>query len=106
MYASMSCTLGYVKSVYVCVPCTQHGKPSHDWKQDSEGKPEGTTSKIVRSASKMTTKVTKMITKESGLIDDSTAEIIEGVADAVENQADAGHDASIADRVKMAGTQY
>ena len=29
---------------------------------------------------------------------------VEGVADAVENQADAGRDATLADRLKMAGT--
>lgn len=51
----------------------------------------------------MTTKVTKLIVKESGLVDEDTAAIIEGVADGIENQADAGRDASITDRLKMAG---
>lgn len=38
-----------------------------------------------------------------GIVDENTADIIEGVADAAENQAEAGRDATIADRLKMAG---
>ena len=45
----------------------------------------------------------KHIVRESGLVDDDVADIVEGVADAVENQADASRDASITDRIKMAG---
>ena len=36
-------------------------------------------------------------------IDENIVSIVEGVADAVENQADAGRDATLADRLKMAG---
>ena len=36
-------------------------------------------------------------------MDEDTANIVEGVADAVENQASADRDASLADRLKMAG---
>jgi len=36
-------------------------------------------------------------------VDEDTANIVEGVADAAENQASADRDASIADRLKMAG---
>ncbi len=39
----------------------------------------------------------------TGLVDEDTANIIEGVADAVENQADADRDASLTDRLKVAG---
>ena len=39
----------------------------------------------------------------SGLVDEDTANIVEGVAGAVENQASADRDASLADRLKMAG---
>lgn len=37
-------------------------------------------------------------------VDEDVVNIVEGVADAVENQADASRDATIADRLKMAGT--
>ena len=36
-------------------------------------------------------------------MDEDTVNIVGGVADAANNQAEAGTDASIADRVKMAG---
>lgn len=39
----------------------------------------------------------------TGLVDENTASIIEGAADAAENQASADRDASITDRLKMAG---
>lgn len=39
----------------------------------------------------------------AGLVDEDTANIIEGVADAAENQASADRDASLTDRLKMAG---
>ena len=41
-----------------------------------------------------------MIAKESGVVDE---DLIEGVAEAVENQADASRDASVLDRLQMAG---
>lgn len=36
-------------------------------------------------------------------VDENVVNIVEGVADAVENQADASRDATLADRLKMAG---
>ena len=51
---------------------------------------------------KLASKVTKLIVKNAG-VDEDTVKIVEGVSDAAENQAEAGTDASIADRVKMAG---
>ncbi len=45
----------------------------------------------------------KSVLKDYGLVDDDTAQLVGGVLDAVENQAEAGRDASIADRLKMAG---
>ena len=36
-------------------------------------------------------------------VDEDVVNVVEGVADAVENQADAGRDATLADRLKMAG---
>ncbi len=148
----------------------QDGQPTHDYSNDSEGKPEGKMSKAVRGGAKMASKVTKKFVKDSGeptswvphavrnllqevlctmmmsivnrlyrllilhltqyvfvsgvsnklyqqkahsilitsyhhlgLVDEDTANIIEGVADAAENQASADGDASLADRLKMAG---
>lgn len=79
------------------------GKPSEQWRDDPEGKPESTVSKAVRQTAKLASQVTKLVVKQSGLVDEETAEIVGGVADAVQNQAEAGRDASIADRLKMAG---
>lgn len=45
----------------------------------------------------------KSALKDTGLVDDSTADLVGGAMDAVENQAEAGRDASVADRLKMAG---
>ena len=42
-------------------------------------------------------------TPNVGVVDEDTANIIEGVADAAQNQAEADRDATIADRLKMAG---
>ena len=36
-------------------------------------------------------------------MDDDVAKVVEGTADAVEKQADASRDASVTDRLKMAG---
>ena len=47
--------------------------------------------------------ITKKVVKDSGLVDEETAGAIGSVADAVENQAEAGRDASVTDRLKMAG---
>ena len=41
-----------------------------------------------------------------GIVDEDTANVIEGVADAAQNQAEADRDATITDRLKMAGTTY
>ena len=79
------------------------GKPNEQWRDDPEGKPESTVSKAVRQTAKLASQVTKLVVKQSGLVDEETAEIVGGVADAVQNQAEAGRDASIADRLKMAG---
>ena len=81
----------------------QEGKPTGEWKNDPEGKPEAIASKVARGAVKFSAKMAKHIVKESGLVDEDVADIVEGVADAVENQADASRDASITDRLKMAG---
>ena len=79
------------------------GKPNEQWRDDPEGKPESTVSKAVRQTAKLASQVTKLVVKQSGVVDEETAEIVGGVADAVQNQAEAGRDASIADRLKMAG---
>ena len=50
-----------------------------------------------------TKQITKKAVNESGLVDEDTANVISSVADAAENQAEAGRDASITDRLKMAG---
>ncbi len=60
------------------------------------------TYKMVKQGSKIATKVTKLVAKNAG-VDEDTMDVVEGVADAAENQADAGRDATLADRVKMAG---
>ena len=54
----------------------------------------------MKKASKVTIKVSKMVAKETGVVDDG---VIDAVAEAAENQADADPNASITDRVKMAG---
>ncbi len=48
----------------------------------------------------------KSALKDSGLVDDDTAQLVGGALDAVENQAEAGRDASMADRLKMAGRDW
>ena len=40
-----------------------------------------------------------------GIVDEDTANVLEGVADAAQNQAEADRDATITDRLKMAGTR-
>ncbi len=45
----------------------------------------------------------KAALKNSGIVDDDTANLIGGAVDMVENQAEAGRDATVADRLKMAG---
>lgn len=44
----------------------QVGKPTSDYENDSEGKPESKVSKVVRGGAKMASKVTKLVVKESG----------------------------------------
>ena len=39
-------------------------------------------------------------------VDENVVKVVEGAADAVENQVDAGRDATLAGRLKMAGTYY
>ena len=56
-------------------------------------------SKVATQVAKMGAKVAKLVAKEAGVDED----IVDGAADIVEHQADAGRDASITDRVKMAG---
>ena len=51
----------------------------------------------------MASQFTKLIVKESGIVDEETADTIGNVAEAVEKQADADRDASMTDRLKMAG---
>ena len=43
------------------------GKPSDDYKNDPEGKPESAVSKAVRSGAKLAAQVTKLVVKESGM---------------------------------------
>ena len=81
----------------------QEGKPSSDYHQDSEGKPESAASKAVKGSAKLAAKITKIVVKNTGIVDDDTADIISSVADAAENQADASRDATIGDRLKMGG---
>ena len=50
---------------------------------------------------KIGTQVAKLVAKEAGVDDD----LVEGAADVVENQVEAGRDASVKDRVKMAGRE-
>ena len=47
--------------------------------------------------------LSKKVIKDTGLVDEETAGAISSVADAAENQAEAGRDATITDRLKMAG---
>lgn len=88
---------------YDILHCIQVGKPSAQWRDDPEGKPESAVSKAVRQTAKLASQVTKLVVKESGLVDEETAEMVGGAADAVQNQAEASRDATIADRLKMAG---
>ena len=84
---------------------SQHGKPTTDWEQDSEGKPEHVVSKVLRGATKFGAKVTRKVVRDTGLVEnEQIAGIIEGVVDGVEKQAEASRDTSITDRVKWAGT--
>ena len=71
-------------------------------KDDPEGKPEGMASKIAKSGAKIAAKVSKLIIKNAP-IDENAAKIAEGAIDAAENQAEAGRDATLSDRLKMAG---
>ena len=82
---------------------SQDGKPTEEWRNDPEGPPEPLGSKIARNIAKFTARITSFFVRESGLVDDDVAKVVEGVADAVENQADASGDASVTDRLKMAG---
>ena len=84
---------------------SQHGKPSTNWEEDSEGKPEHVVSKVLRGATKFGAKVTRKVVRDTGLVEnEQIAGIIEGVVDGVEKQAEASRDTSITDRVKWAGT--
>ena len=39
----------------------------------------------------------------TGIVDEDTADVLESVADAAQNQAEADRDATVTDRLKMAG---
>ena len=54
-----------IKSVYM-LSLSQIGKPTDDYSNDPEGKPEGKMSKAVRGGAKMASKVTKKFAKDSG----------------------------------------
>lgn len=60
----------------------------------------------MRNCAKVGSDIVKKFVKDSGLVDEDTANIVEGVADGVKNQAEADRDASVTDRLKMAGQFY
>ena len=62
--------------LYTCVAQRHHNHHMNGYCKDSEGKPEGAASKIVKKASKVTIKVTKMIAKESGVVTKMIAKVI------------------------------
>ena len=68
--------------------------------------PEPVLSKIMRSVAKVGAQITKKFVRDSGLVDENTANIVEGVAGGVQNQAEASRDASVTDRLKMAGKVF
>ena len=45
----------------------QVGHPNDDYKNDPEGKPEGTVSKLVKGGAKLAAKVTKLVVKNAGM---------------------------------------
>ena len=50
----------------------------------------------------LSTEFANLINNNAG-VDEDVVNVVEGVADAVENQADADRDATLSDRLKMAG---
>lgn len=82
----------------------QVGKPSNDWENDVEGKPEGLVSKAIRGTVKVTSKLTKSVATDSGLLDDKWGDVVSRAADIAEKQADADPHASITERAKLGGT--
>ena len=60
----------------------------------------------MRSVAKVGAQITKKFVRDSGLVDENTANIVEGVAGGVQNQAEASRDASVTDRLKMAGKVF
>jgi len=79
----------------------QVGKPTEDWQNDPEGKPESAVSKVIRGTAKNVVKHGK------GFIPSTGNEYLDGgistAADVAENQLDADPHASAKDRLKMAG---
>eukprot|EP00731_Ephydatia_muelleri_P016371 Em0009g795a len=79
------------------------GKPNGNSSRDPEGKPESFASKAIKGSAKLVAKMTRKAIRQSGL-DDKTADILDDAVDVVEDQADASRNATVSDRVKMAGS--
>jgi len=79
----------------------QVGKPTEDWQNDPEGKPEGAIAKVIRISAK------NVIKHGKGHIPSTDNKYLDGAisaaADMAENQLDADPHASAKDRLKMAG---
>lgn len=50
----------------MCISLSQVGQPTDDYKNDPEGKPEGTLSKVMKGGAKLASKVTKLVMKNAG----------------------------------------
>jgi len=77
------------------------GKPTKDWQNDPEGKPESAVSKAIRSTAKQAAKVAKDNMPSTGN-EWADGAISTGLSVA-ESQADADPNTSMKDRLKMAG---
>lgn len=84
-----------------CNSMAQVGKPTKDWKNDPEGKPESAVSKALRSTAKQAAKTAKNNIPSTGNKYADGA-ISTGLSVA-ESQADADPNTSMKDRLKMAG---
>ena len=85
----------------------QVGKPTDNWEEDVEGKPETRAMKAVcgvakKGASKVAKEASKVakVAKESGITD---IDIVVRAADLVKQQVDADEQTSLKDRAKLAG---
>ena len=87
----------------MCYAGMQVGKPTENWKEDVEGKPESGAIKAVRGVAKKGAKITSKVAKDSGLVDEKYADIAVRAADLVEQQADADVHTSLKDRAKLGG---